>query len=87
MTAETAFTFPCEFPLKVMGTKDAGLETFVREVLSTHLAADAIIELKGRESSGGKYISLTAIIVAESKAQLDQLYEQLSAHEHVKMVL
>jgi len=84
---ETAFTFPCEFPLKVMGTKDVGLDHFVKEVLSTHLAEDAILEFKERESSGGKYISLTAIIVAESKAQLDTLYEQLSAHEHVKMVL
>ena len=84
---ETAFTFPCEFPLKVMGTKDVGLDAFMKEVLSKHLSDDAILEFKSRESSGGKYVSLTAIIVAESKAQLDTLYEQLSAHEHVKMVL
>ena len=84
---ETAFTFPCEFPLKVMGTRDVGLDAFMKEVLSKHLSDDAILEFNARESSGGKYVSLTAIIVAESKAQLDTLYEQLSAHEHVKMVL
>ena len=40
-----------------------------------------------RASSGGKYLSLTCTINATSKAQLDALYRELSAHPMVKVVL
>ena len=40
-----------------------------------------------RPSSGGRYIGLTATIRATSKAQLDALYMELSAHPMVKVVL
>jgi putative lipoic acid-binding regulatory protein len=40
-----------------------------------------------RASSGGKYVSLTCTIKATSKAQLDALYMELTAHPLVKVVL
>ena len=40
-----------------------------------------------RASSGGKYVSLTCIVKATSKPQLDALYMELMAHPLVKIVL
>ena len=40
-----------------------------------------------RDSSGGKYISLTITITATSREQLDDLYRALSSHPMVKVVL
>jgi len=36
-----------------------------------------------RESRGGKWVSVTLVIEATSKAQLDAIYRELSAHEKV----
>jgi putative lipoic acid-binding regulatory protein len=40
-----------------------------------------------RESSGGKYISVTATITASSREQLDSIYYELTAHEQIIMAL
>jgi putative lipoic acid-binding regulatory protein len=40
-----------------------------------------------RLSSGGKYLAVTATIIAESRAQLDDIYRDLNAQERVVMAL
>lgn len=84
---ETLFQFPCPFPIKIMGDKDADLLTAVKQAF-----ADEHIDLKGaeintRDSSNGKYLSVTVIFTAQSKEQLDKLYHRLTKLPGVKMVL
>jgi len=43
--------------------------------------------LEMRTSSAGNYLSVTATINATSRAQLDGLYRDLTAHPMVTMVL
>jgi len=43
--------------------------------------------LEMRASRAGKYLSLTCTVNASSRAQLDELYRDLSAHPMVSMVL
>lgn len=81
------FEFPCLFPIKVMGERGANLESFVREVLKSHIAKPESIIINLRESTQGNYISVTAKFEAESKEQLDAIYTELSASEQVKMVI
>jgi hypothetical protein len=40
-----------------------------------------------KASTSGKYLSLTCTIQATSRAQLDELYRELSAHPLVSIVL
>ena len=40
-----------------------------------------------RPSSGGNYLGLTVIVRATSRAQLDALYQALTSHPMVKVVL
>ena len=86
-TEETLLTFPCDFAVKAMGETHVDLEAVVLDIVSRHVEAIAADALSSRQSSGGKYTSVTITIRANSKAQLDAIYRELSAHEHIKYVL
>lgn len=84
---ETLFEFPCQFPIKIMGNKSADLKKMVLDAL-TSIGIDAsTAEIQTRESTGGSYLSVTALFKVESKEQLDQLYQRLSSNPDIKMVL
>jgi putative lipoic acid-binding regulatory protein len=84
---ETLLEFPCDFPIKVMGKAEPGFEAMVVELVSRH--TDELLEtaINSRFSKGGKWVSVTINLRAESKAQLDAIYLDLSAHEKVVMAL
>jgi len=86
-TEDTLFEFPCEFPLKVMGRNIPELEGIVLEIVNRHVDNLAEGAVKTRDSGKGKFISITVTFEAQSKPQLDNLYRELHAHEHVLMLL
>ena len=86
-TEDTLFEFPCEVPLKVMGRNIAEFEGIVIEIVNRHVANLGENSLKKRDSGNGKFISITVTFEAQSKQQLDDLYRELHAHEHVLMLL
>ena len=85
--AETLLEFPCAFPLKIMGLANDALAQAVLEIVARHAPGYDGSTMEMRASSGGKYVSLTCTINATSKAQLDALYRELTAHPLVKVVL
>jgi hypothetical protein len=84
---ESLLEFPCDFPLKIVGeTRDEFLPV-VTEIV-TRLAPDFdAANVTQKQSSGGKYVSLTCTVNATSQLQLDDLYRELSAHPMVRVVL
>jgi putative lipoic acid-binding regulatory protein len=84
---ETLIEFPCEFPIKVMGETREGFAEAVVELVRRHDAGFDAARVDMRGSSTGKYLSLTCTVHAVSKAQLDDLYRELTAHPWVKVVL
>jgi putative lipoic acid-binding regulatory protein len=85
--AESLLTFPCLFPIKVMGRTQDGFAQAILDVVQKHAPDYDPATLEMRASSAGKYLSLTATINATSRAQLDDLYRDLTAHPMVAMVL
>ena len=85
--SETLLTFPCKFPIKVMGNASQEFEQAVYEILSQHIKIMETITLKQRKSSNGNYLAITAIIEAESQSQLDAIYQALTAHELILWAL
>ncbi len=90
--AETLLTFPTAFPIKAMGRMkhDASDESFAQVVLAVVLkhAPDfdaATVEM--RPSKNGNFISVTATINAQSKAQIDAIYLELTGNPLVLMAL
>ena len=85
-TVKTQFTFPCEYPLKIIGLADS-LEAIAIPILRKHIPdlGEGAIQL--RPSSDKKYLSISVTFRANSKAQLDALYEELTSHKTIMMVL
>lgn len=86
-TPDTLLEFPCDFPIKIMGSRTDDFAQLMVDIVLRH-APDFVAEtLEMRASSGGKYLAVTCTIRAMSKDQLDNLYRELTAHPQVKVVL
>jgi hypothetical protein len=83
----SAIEYPCDFPIKIMGTTQPGFAQAVTAIVSRHAPDFDPATLEMRSSREGKYLSLTATIRATSREQLDALYRELGDHPMVVMVL
>ncbi|MGB5831049.1 MAG: DUF493 domain-containing protein [Thiohalocapsa sp.] len=70
-----------------MGRADSRLDSVVLEILRRHAPDFDGGTLETRASSGGKWLAVTARVEASSKAQLDAIYHELTAHELVVYAL
>jgi len=86
-TPPSLFSFPCEFPLKVMGRREDGFAQVVSEIVMRHAEDFRPETIEMRSSKNARYLSLTVVITARSREQLDALYSELSKHPMVMMVL
>ena len=84
---ETLIEYPCDFPIKAMGESSEGFDALVVSIVRQH--AEDIHEgaVATKQSSGGKYTSVTVTIRATSQNQVDAIYRDLSSHELVKYIL
>ncbi len=80
-------TFPCVFPIKIMGRHEPGFESQVIAIISTHTGPVSATSVRTRESSNGRFLAVNATVIAESRAQLDGIYRTLTASERVLFVL
>ena len=80
-------TFPCSFPMKVMGRREDGFAQLVCDIVMKHAPDFDPATREMRSSKQGRYLSLTVTIQAKSREQLDALYSELSGHPAVIMVL
>ena len=84
---ESLLTFPCVFPIKVMGRREDGFAQVVTEIVLRHAPDFHPQTIEMRSSKQARYLSLTVPINAKSREQLDALYSELSKHPMVTMVL
>ena len=81
------FEFPCRFEVKAMGRWSAELEDRVSSIIDRHLEGCAVLGTSSRVSRGGRYISITCLIEAQSREQLDAIYMDLNSEPDVLMTL
>ena len=89
MTTEDApgFEFPCDYQIKAMGVDDGRFHELVIEIIRRHCGSVREDSLRMRPSSAGKYVSVSIVIEASSREQLDAIYDDLTAHDKVLMRL
>lgn len=87
MTEATQLTFPCIFPIKVMGKMDPDFEAEVICIVNKHVPNLSEGAIKLNTSKNANYLSITITIEAQSKEQLDKLYTDLTACKKVIMAL
>ncbi len=79
--------FPAIFPVKVMGANQEDFEGLVVSIIQKHASVVMEKAVIRRQSRNGRFVSITVHVQAESQAQLDAIYGELSAHERVLMML
>ncbi|EIC19733.1 YbeD family protein [Thiorhodovibrio frisius] len=86
-SGETLLEFPSQFPIKAMGLAEQDIATLVLEILARHTDGVAPEQVRHRPSTNGKWLSVTVVFEAQSKAQLDAIYRELTAHEAIVYAL
>lgn len=84
---DSLIEYPSQFPIKVMGVHS---DDFVHTITALAKEFDPFYDastVELRPSSSGKYLGVTVTITATSREQLDSLYQALSSHPLVKVVL
>jgi putative lipoic acid-binding regulatory protein len=76
--------FPCDLPIKVFGRNEPQFRDAAVAIVRAHYAECSVAE---QESRQGSYLSLTITVRAESRAQIDAVYQDLVASEAILMVL
>ncbi len=84
---ETLFRFPCDFPVKVMGLATPDFDSLVVSLVRRHSPDIGEGAVHTRLSNGGRYMAVTVTIQAQSKAQLDNIYRELTAESRVLVAL
>lgn len=79
--------FPVDFPIKVMGRRDDGFAQAIVALVSAQVPDFDPSTIELRASSGGAWLSVTVVVRASSREQLQSLYRELSAHPMVRIVL
>ena len=84
---DTLLVFPTDFPVKIMGERRDDFAQAMVELVRRHASDFKPETVEMRTSSKGNYLSVTCTVRATSKAQLDALYLEITAHPWVKMAL
>ncbi len=87
MSDATLQKFPSEFPIKVMGRHDSGLRALTQAIVERHAGVLDESRIRTRTSADGNFLALTYMVHADSRAQLDAIYRELTACKSVLMAL
>lgn len=80
--------FPCkDYPIKVLGEKSDEYRAEVLKVFDIHAPNYDATRLAGRESSKGRFQSITVFITATGLDQLTALHNDLKLIPATRMVL
>ena len=84
---DSLFAFPCRFPIKATGRAGGDFAAVVLEIVRRHAPEVDETAVTSRTSSGGKWLAVTVTIEAQSRAQLDAIYRDLTAEKRVVWAL
>jgi putative lipoic acid-binding regulatory protein len=87
MAEDTLLEFPTDFPIKIMGEASDEFRSLAIGIVSRHFGVLDAARIEERPSKGGKYLGLTITVRAESKAQLDAVYRELTSCRQVLVAL
>ena len=84
---DSLIEYPSAFPIKVMGANADGFVHAITQVAKAHDPSFDASTIELRDSKAGNYLGVTITVTATSREQLDALYQALSTHPMVKVVL
>ncbi|MEP7242701.1 MAG: DUF493 domain-containing protein [Gammaproteobacteria bacterium] len=79
--------FPTDYPIKVVGRPSPAFRAHIHAIFLKHVPNIETDRITERLSENGNYLSISYMIVAESREQVTALATELSAADGVIMVL
>ncbi len=79
--------YPNRYPLKVVGKPSADFEAVVLSLVKARCPQAEHIEVRQRNSRGGKYLALTLTFTVHTQQQLEDIYRDLYDCDQVVMSL
>lgn len=83
----TLLEFPCRFPIKAIGKNSEAFENVVLDIVLAYAGIWQDEPVRSVPSSAGKFVSVTVVVEAQSREQLDSIYQGLTDCEQVLMAL
>ena len=87
MAEDSALEFPCKFPIKMMGRESPEFRATARALVEKHVGEVSDDAVQASFSRNGRFVSVTVTIIATSRQQLDDIYQDVTDHEDVLMAL
>jgi putative lipoic acid-binding regulatory protein len=87
VNAADVLEFPTDYPLKVIGRPADEWRARVHAIMLGHVPALEPGRASERLSANGNFVSLSYLLPAESRAQIEALVRELQACEGVVMLL
>ncbi|PJE12743.1 MAG: DUF493 domain-containing protein [Legionella sp.] len=84
---ETLIQFPCNFPIKIIGKKTELFAAEINEIIYKHFPETPDEAIVYQESMRGNYLSITVTVYVHDQQSLDALYQEITKHPDIKMVL
>lgn len=87
MSEASLLTFPCRFPIKMMGRDTEAFRLTARALVETHTGPIGDDSICASLSSKRNFVAITITVNALSQEQLDNIYRDVSSHDDVLMAL
>ena len=86
-----AIEYPIDFAFKAVcrtnASNPASIKDILQQTVAEILGATAIKKISAKESSAGKYVSITMLAHLNNRQELEAVYRAISSLEIVKMTL
>jgi hypothetical protein len=79
--------FPCEYTFKIFGRRSPTIVARVATIVAQTFGELPAGALRVRESSAGRYVSLTIVLWVDDRTQLEQVYAALRAEAEVLLYI
>ena len=87
MTDAPIITYPCEYPIKVVGNVRPNFHDEVFNVVVRHDPTMNTVKVSQKTSRKGNFISISFMLTATSEQQIKALFDDLKQIPSVQMVL
>lgn len=75
---DSPLQFPCRFPIKAMGRHSESFQAIVVQIIRSHAQLWPGEPVRANLSREGNFVSITAVVDAQSREQLDAIYQDLT---------
>ena len=87
VTGEAALLFPTDYPVKIVGRPADDFRARVHAIMLRHAPELDAGEITERLSANGNFLSISYLLRATSRAQIEALVTELQACKGVLMLL